>query len=194
MMSFTMDPGNVGKPLSDSLNDKTAFKSLFTNNRFDASKPYAGQLNPRAVAFVQEYVRRQGEHLEKMKSWGKPYFDLYDNILTVYGLPREMKYLSVNRKFTGGQYCIMGRSGSEPLRLDATQDVAEMARRISAIDERDGANFARFIDDNRFKLRHSESILRNPMRSPLDLLGPAVWRDALKVGPVLRPDLSVQTC
>ncbi|MDX2017537.1 MAG: phytoene desaturase family protein [Planctomycetota bacterium] len=86
---------------------------------------------------------------------------------------------------------VMGRSGSEPLRLDATQDVAEMARRISAIDERDGANFARFIDDNRFKLRHSESILRNPMRSPLDLLGPAVWRDALKVGPVLRPDLSV---
>ena len=86
---------------------------------------------------------------------------------------------------------VMGRPGAEPVRLDATQDIAEMARRISALSPRDGANFARFIDDNRFKLRHSESILRNPMRSPLDLLGPSVWRDALKVGPVLRPDLSV---
>lgn len=97
IMSFTSDqePGDHSTRLSDSLNDKTAFKSLFTNHRFDASKPYAGQLNPRAVSFVQEYVRKQGEYLEKMKSWGKPYFDLYDNILTVYGLPREMKYLSV---------------------------------------------------------------------------------------------------
>jgi membrane-bound lytic murein transglycosylase D len=30
-----------------------------------------------------------------MKSWGKPYFDLYDNVLGLYGIPKEMKYLSV---------------------------------------------------------------------------------------------------
>ncbi len=75
--------------------DKNGFKSLFSNNAYDASKPYAAQLNPRAVSFVQEYIRKQGKELEKMKSWGKPYFDLYDNILALYGLPKEMKYLSV---------------------------------------------------------------------------------------------------
>lgn len=74
---------------------KSGFKSLFSTNHFDASRPYAAQLNPRAVSFVQEYIRKQGKELEKMKFWGKPYFDLYDNVLALYGIPKEMKYLSV---------------------------------------------------------------------------------------------------
>jgi phytoene desaturase len=86
---------------------------------------------------------------------------------------------------------LLGRAGREPISLDATQDIEAMCARIAAINPRDGAQFGRFINDNRFKLRHSESILRNPMRSPLDLFGPGVWKDTLKVGPVLRPDLSV---
>lgn len=86
---------------------------------------------------------------------------------------------------------LLGRPGLSPHVLDATQNIAEMGRRISAIDAEDGANFARFISDNRFKLRHSEPILRNAMRSPLDLFGPSTWRDTLKVGPVLAPHLSV---
>jgi phytoene desaturase len=81
--------------------------------------------------------------------------------------------------------------GPKHFTVDATQDIAEMSRRIAAINPRDGANFARFIDDNRYKLRHSEPILRNKMSSPLDLFGPATWRDTLKVGPVLAPHLSV---
>jgi membrane-bound lytic murein transglycosylase D len=93
-MSFT---GRADMDLSgdSTLGDKSLFKSLFSNNTFDASKPYAAQLNPRAVSFVQEYIRKQGKELEKMKSWGKPYFDLYDNVLALYNIPREMKYLSV---------------------------------------------------------------------------------------------------
>jgi membrane-bound lytic murein transglycosylase D len=74
--------------------DKIGFSSLF-KNKFDSSKPYAAQLNPRAVSFVQEYIKKQGKELERMKSWGKPYFDVYDNILKLYGIPTEMKYLSV---------------------------------------------------------------------------------------------------
>ncbi len=77
------------------IDHKAGFKSLFTNNRFDASKPYETQLNPRAVSFVQEYIRKQGKELEKMQTWGKPYFDLYDNVLAIYSIPKEMKYLSV---------------------------------------------------------------------------------------------------
>lgn len=92
-MSFTNDPAGVA--VSDSTLPEKGFKSLFTNNKFDATKPYSTQLNPRAVSFVQEYIRKQGKELERMKTWGRPYFDLYDNILAVYGLPREMKYLSV---------------------------------------------------------------------------------------------------
>ncbi len=78
----------------DSSIDKFGFKSLF-KNKFDASKPYAAQLNPRAVSFVQEYMRKHTKSLEKMKLWGKPYFDLYDAVLVQYGIPKEMKYLSV---------------------------------------------------------------------------------------------------
>lgn len=74
--------------------NKIGFSSLF-KNKFDSSKPYAAQLNPRAVSFVQEYIRKQGKELERMKQWGKPYFDVYDNILALYGIPKEMKYLSV---------------------------------------------------------------------------------------------------
>ena len=78
----------------DSTTEKYGFRSLF-KNKFDASQPYSTQLNPRAVSFVQEYMRKQGKELTKMKGWGKPYFDLYDIILTQYGIPKEMKYLSV---------------------------------------------------------------------------------------------------
>lgn len=94
-MSFT-DYDAPDQVADSTLNDgKTGFKSLFSTNHFDASRPYAAQLNPRAVSFVQEYIRKQGKELERMKSWGKPYFDLYDNVLSLYGIPREMKYLSV---------------------------------------------------------------------------------------------------
>lgn len=96
MATLSVTHAYAGKPLSDSTIDgKYGFKSLFKNDHFDATKPYAAQLNPRAVSFVEEYIRKQGKELERMKSWGRPYFDLYDNILDQYSLPREMKYLSV---------------------------------------------------------------------------------------------------
>jgi membrane-bound lytic murein transglycosylase D len=53
------------------------------------------KLNPKAVSFVQDYVKKEGSDLNKMKNWGRPYFDVMDNILTRYGLPIELKYLSV---------------------------------------------------------------------------------------------------
>ena len=75
--------------------EKSGFKSLFANNHFDPNKPYAAQLNPKGVSFVQEYIKKQGKELERMKLWGKPYFDLYDNILAIYQIPKDRKYLSV---------------------------------------------------------------------------------------------------
>jgi membrane-bound lytic murein transglycosylase D len=95
-MSF-IDPdySDISTTDTATADGKAGFKSLFSTNHFDASRPYAAQLNPRAVSFVQEYIRKQGKELEKMKFWGKPYFDLYDNVLAIYGIPKEMKYLSV---------------------------------------------------------------------------------------------------
>ncbi len=98
LSSFTAmakNDGSSNKSKSDSTaTDKSGFKSLFTGG-FDPAKPYAVQLNPQAVSFVQEYIRKQGKEMEKMKVWGKPYFDMYDGILARYNLPKEMKYLSV---------------------------------------------------------------------------------------------------
>ncbi len=83
------------KSTDSSANDKSGFKSLIPASYFDPTRPSVTKLNPKAVSFVQHYMRDEGENLEKMKVWGKPYLDLYDAILPQYGLPKELKYLSV---------------------------------------------------------------------------------------------------
>ena len=54
-----------------------------------------GQLNPRAIVFVQDYLDDNLERLDKMKTWGLPYFNLIDNIFSRHQLPKELKYLAV---------------------------------------------------------------------------------------------------
>jgi membrane-bound lytic murein transglycosylase D len=72
---------------------ENGFKDLFIVSSMGGSN--GAKLNPRAVSFVQDYVDRNGKELQNMKDWGRPYFSLIDNILTSYGLPRELKYLAV---------------------------------------------------------------------------------------------------
>lgn len=133
-MSFT-DPLNYhASDDSTVLNDKNAFKSLFNKN-IDESKPNDVQLNPQAVSFVEEYVRKQGEELERMKSWGKPYFDLYDNILTSHGVPKEMKYLSViESHLTPGLVSWAGAVGPWQIMPDEAKKYG--LRRSGSVDER----------------------------------------------------------
>jgi membrane-bound lytic murein transglycosylase D len=83
------------------IDDKKPFANIFLYNKVASNKPYQSQINPRAIPFVEEYIRKQGKSLEKMKVWGKPYFDLYDQILVNYGIPKEMKYLSVIESHLG---------------------------------------------------------------------------------------------
>ncbi len=52
-------------------------------------------LNPMAVTFVERYIARNGKGLQKMKEWGKGYLDMMDEVLSEYGLPRQLKYLAV---------------------------------------------------------------------------------------------------
>ena len=71
------------------------FKNLFPAYGYNSTMPYSSQVNPNAEAYMQDYLRIHGKGLINMKTWGMPYFNLIDNILTQYGLPKELKYLAV---------------------------------------------------------------------------------------------------
>jgi membrane-bound lytic murein transglycosylase D len=85
-------------PSSDStivVNDlKKGFKDLFITKNEEESINVA-QLNPRAISFVEDYIESHKKNLEKLKDWGRPYFDMIDAVLTLHGLPKELKYLAV---------------------------------------------------------------------------------------------------
>lgn len=77
------------------INDpKKGFKDLFTENA-EVDGISVKHLNPRAISFVEDYVKKQGKKMEEIKKWGKPYFDMIDGILMQHGIPKEMKYLAV---------------------------------------------------------------------------------------------------
>jgi len=78
---------------SNQNNSKQGFKNLFETDATDGFNTY--RLNPRAISFVEDYMEENSDRLTRMKSWGKPYFDLINNVLTKHGLPVELKYLSV---------------------------------------------------------------------------------------------------
>lgn len=71
------------------------FRNLFSQYAYNSTLPYAAQVNPQAELFVQDYMRRHAGHLNKMKGWGQPYFNLIESVLLQYGLPRELKYIAV---------------------------------------------------------------------------------------------------
>lgn len=74
---------------------KYGFKNLFTKYSYNATSSYSSQVNPNAEGFMQDYLKAHSGHLLKMKGWAQPYFSLIDNILSQYGLPRELKYVAV---------------------------------------------------------------------------------------------------
>ena len=73
---------------------KTGFKYLFVGKPEEEGLSQV-QLNARAISFVEDYMAKNRKSLEKLKGWGRPYFDMIDAVLTYYGLPRELKYLAV---------------------------------------------------------------------------------------------------
>jgi membrane-bound lytic murein transglycosylase D len=78
------------------LNDpKLGFKDLFENIGSSSYNGGAAKLNPLAISFVEDYIKRYGKTMNEIRGWGQPYFNLMDAILTQYGIPKEMKYLAV---------------------------------------------------------------------------------------------------
>jgi membrane-bound lytic murein transglycosylase D len=73
------------------VNPRDGFKNLFESSTTD----FSVKLNPLAVSFVEDYMSDNTKRLNNMKPWGKPYFDMMDDVLERHGLPTELKYLSV---------------------------------------------------------------------------------------------------
>jgi membrane-bound lytic murein transglycosylase D len=76
----------------DTSDVKTGFNNLFLAS---VSGTNGARLNPRAMNYVQDFMIRNREEMDDMKSWGRPYFNLIDGILRQYGLPTQLKYLAV---------------------------------------------------------------------------------------------------
>ena len=91
LQADTLRTDSANKTTSD---PKDGFKDLF-EKKAGENDLNTVNLNPRAVSFVQDYMEKFGDNLDKMKTWGQPYFDIMDNILAKHGLPTELKYLSV---------------------------------------------------------------------------------------------------
>jgi membrane-bound lytic murein transglycosylase D len=88
------------------------FKNLFAQYNYNPALPYSVQVNPNAEGYMQDYLKAHSNHLSKMKGWGQPYFNLIDNILARYGLPRELKYLAViESNLSTGATSIKGAGG-----------------------------------------------------------------------------------
>jgi membrane-bound lytic murein transglycosylase D len=100
--------GIVLKPRANALKVDKTFVALYLpidtsdvkngfNNLFLASVngSNGAKLNPRAISYVQDFMLRNQQELAEMKSWGRPYFNLMEGVLTQYGLPSQLKYLAV---------------------------------------------------------------------------------------------------
>ncbi|MBO9657328.1 MAG: lytic transglycosylase domain-containing protein, partial [Chitinophagaceae bacterium] len=74
---------------------KDGFRDLFVVTSTLSNGVSAEQLNPQAISFVEDYIDRYGKSMESLRTTGKPYFDMMDEILVSHGLPKELKYLAV---------------------------------------------------------------------------------------------------
>lgn len=120
---------------NDSL-DRVGFTSLFTvissNNTSSDNLQY--QLNPKAVNFIQSYMEKQGPALQKMKTWAKPYFNLYDQILIANGVSTTLKYLSViESSLDAGVVSWAGAVG--PWQI-MPEEAKRLGLKLSPVDER----------------------------------------------------------
>src|SRR5580692_4634825 len=69
------------------------FSELFLATSVGGSN--GSRLNPKALNFIQDYVKENWEELQLVRMTGGPYFNLIEGILAQYDLPRELKYLAV---------------------------------------------------------------------------------------------------
>ncbi len=80
-------------PKDSSINDlKSGLRHILKEAMGDGGM---AKLNPMAISFVENYIAHNRKGYESMKDWGRPYFNLIDQVLDQHGVPKEMKYLAV---------------------------------------------------------------------------------------------------
>lgn len=90
------DPKLIKNSPRNNSDSTKGFKSLLgapANDQSIATGHF--ELNPKVLPFVTDYLGKQSNYFEGMKTWGLPYFTMYEKILSGRGLPVELKYLSV---------------------------------------------------------------------------------------------------
>ena len=103
----TVKPSTIAiqKNLEDtSTQFRVGFTSLFTVNAAEVKRgPLQYELNEKAISFIQTYMDKQGAGLRKMKTWAKPYFNLYDVILESedYTLGKALEYILYEKYYNG---------------------------------------------------------------------------------------------
>jgi membrane-bound lytic murein transglycosylase D len=83
---------NIGDTTVSQANPRAGFRNLFAAS---AAGITSVKLNPMAVSFVEDYTEQNNTKLTNMKTWGRPYLDMMDEVLAKHNLPTELKYLSV---------------------------------------------------------------------------------------------------
>jgi membrane-bound lytic murein transglycosylase D len=76
----------------DTSDVKNGFDNLFLAS---VSGSNGAKLNPHAISYVQDFMMKNKKDLGGLKTWGRPYLNLMDGILSQNGLPTELKYLAV---------------------------------------------------------------------------------------------------
>src|SRR5947209_16702369 len=66
------------------VDSSNVFKSLLSPAITGNALNYS--MNAEAKYFADDYIKKHTAYYNNMKVWAKPYFDLYDRILTSYGI------------------------------------------------------------------------------------------------------------
>src|SRR4051794_30701449 len=87
-MSFRDDTPskNIAYPSNDHDSTKGS-KSLLGSINRDLANAERFELNSKVVPYVDNYLSKESDDLEKLKEWAKPYFLMYEQILSDNGLP-----------------------------------------------------------------------------------------------------------
>jgi len=139
ILSFTTDkslknnPVNVGN--GGEKDSTKGFRTLLGNDISITNTTVLFELNPRVIPFVKDYLKNQSASLEKMKTWGQPYFIIYNRILAANNIPTELKYLSVvESNLQGG--CVSWAGAVGPWQLMADEAKRFGLKITSRYDER----------------------------------------------------------
>lgn len=103
-------------------NPKEGFKDLFeTGGQSDFQ---LGKLNPKAVAFIQDYMEQEGDNLTALKVSGKRYFTIIESALEKRNMPTELKYLAViESELSTGATSRVGAAGPWQLMPQTARDL-----------------------------------------------------------------------